>query len=68
MDGQKQRRGFALFAPDRLREISSRGGKAAHEQGTAHEYTIEEARENGRKGGLESARRRRERATAGQRS
>ena len=32
--------------------IASKGGKAAHEKGTAHEFTSEEAREAGRKGGL----------------
>jgi len=34
------------------REIASKGGKAAHAQGTAHEWSSEEAREAGRKGGL----------------
>ncbi len=42
------------------REIASKGGKAAHEKGTAHEWSSEEAREAGRKGGLASHRRRRE--------
>ncbi len=37
--------------PDRQKEIASRGGKAAHEKGTAHEFTPDEAREAGRKGG-----------------
>ncbi|MBI2827645.1 MAG: general stress protein [Acidobacteria bacterium] len=36
------------------REIASKGGKAAHEKGTAHEWTSEEAREAGRKGGMAS--------------
>ncbi|WP_346660342.1 KGG domain-containing protein [Nannocystis pusilla] len=36
---------------DRQREIASMGGRAAHEKGTAHEFTSEEAREAGRKGG-----------------
>lgn len=44
-------RGFASMDEARVREIASRGGKAAHEQGTAHEFTSEEAREAGRKGG-----------------
>jgi hypothetical protein len=35
----------------RQREIASKGGKAAHQKGTAHEFTSEEAREAGRKGG-----------------
>lgn len=37
--------------PEKQREIASQGGKAAHEKGTAHEFTPEEAREAGRKGG-----------------
>ena len=42
------------------REIASKGGKAAHQKGTAHEWTSEEAREAGRKGGMASHRRRNE--------
>jgi hypothetical protein len=42
------------------REIASKGGKAAHQKGTAHEWTSEEAREAGRKGGMASHRRRSE--------
>jgi general stress protein YciG len=42
------------------KEIASKGGKAAHQKGTAHEWTSEEAREAGRKGGMASHRRRRE--------
>ena len=41
------------------REIASKGGKAAHQKGTAHEWTSDEAREAGRKGGMASHRRRR---------
>jgi general stress protein YciG len=48
-------RGFASMDEERVREIASRGGKAAHEKGTAHEFTSEEAREAGRKGGLARA-------------
>ena len=44
-------RGFASMDPERQREIASEGGRAAHERGTAHEFTSEEAREAGRKGG-----------------
>lgn len=44
-------RGFASMDPKRQREIASEGGKAAHEKGTAHEFTSEEARAAGRKGG-----------------
>ena len=40
--------------PDKQRKIASRGGKAAHEQGTAHEFTPEEARAAGWKGGLKA--------------
>jgi len=36
---------------EKQREIASKGGKAAHEKGTAHEFSSEEAREAGRKGG-----------------
>jgi uncharacterized protein len=43
------------------KEIASKGGKAAHQKGTAHEWTSEEAREAGRKGGIASHQRRRER-------
>lgn len=46
-----QRRGFAVMDPARQREIASKGGKAAHARGTAHEWTTEEARAAGRKGG-----------------
>jgi general stress protein YciG len=44
-------RGFASMDEDKQREIASKGGKAAHEKGTAHEFSSEEAREAGRKGG-----------------
>ena len=44
-------RGFASMDVTRQREIASKGGRAAHEKGTAHEFTSEEAREAGRKGG-----------------
>ena len=47
------------------REIASKGGKAAHQKGTAHEWTSEEARDAGRKGGLASHRRRREQMLSG---
>jgi hypothetical protein len=39
------------MSPDKQREIASKGGRAAHEKGTAHEWTAEEARAAGRKGG-----------------
>jgi general stress protein YciG len=47
------------------KEIASKGGKAAHQKGTAHEWTSEEARNAGRKGGLASHRRRREQKDSG---
>ena len=44
-------RGFASMDEDKQREIASKGGVASHESGRAHEFTPEEAREAGRKGG-----------------
>jgi uncharacterized protein len=49
--GRKERRGFASMSPEKQREIASKGGRAAHQKGTAHEWTSEEARTAGRKGG-----------------
>lgn len=49
---KRSNRGFASMDPQRQREIASEGGRAAHEKGTAHEFTSEEAREAGRKGGM----------------
>jgi uncharacterized protein len=49
--GGTENRGFASMDEEKQREIASKGGKAAHEKGTAHEFTSEEAREAGRKGG-----------------
>ncbi|NDJ19084.1 stress-induced protein [Myxacorys almedinensis A] len=45
------KRGFASMDEDKQREIASKGGKTAHEKGTAHEFTSEEAKESGQKGG-----------------
>ena len=45
----KRKRGFAAMSPEKQREIASLGGKAAHASGHAHEFTIEEARNAGRK-------------------
>lgn len=45
------RRGFAAMDKTRQKEIASAGGRAAHERGNAHEFTSEEARQAGRKGG-----------------
>jgi uncharacterized protein len=51
METTKKPRGFAAMHPDLVREISRKGGKAAHAAGTAHEFTSEEARQAGSKGG-----------------
>jgi uncharacterized protein len=59
-DVAKEDRGFASMDRVKQREIASKGGKAAHQKGTAHEWTSEEARDAGRKGGLASHQRRRE--------
>ena len=56
----KEDRGFASMDRGKQREIASKGGKAAHQKGTAHEWTSEEARDAGRKGGIASHQRRRE--------
>lgn len=56
----KEDRGFASMDRAKQREIASKGGKAAHQKGTAHEWTSEEAREAGRKGGMASHRRRKQ--------
>ncbi len=42
--------------PEKQKKIASKGGKAAHAKGRAHEWTVEEAREAGRKGGAASHR------------
>jgi hypothetical protein len=44
-------RGFASMDREKQREIARKGGRAAHEKGTAHEFTSDEARAAGRKGG-----------------
>jgi uncharacterized protein len=56
----KEDRGFASMDRAKQKEIASKGGKAAHAKGTAHEWTSEEAREAGRKGGMASHRRRKQ--------
>jgi len=50
MEG-KSKRGFASMDRAKQAEIASKGGRAAHAQGLAHEFTSEEARSAGRKGG-----------------
>jgi general stress protein YciG len=44
-------RGFASMSPEKQREIASKGGRAAHQLGVAHEWSSDEARKAGRKGG-----------------
>ena len=61
----KEDRGFASMDRAKQREIASKGGKAAHQKGTAHEWTSDEARDAGRKGGIASHRRRREQQGGG---
>jgi general stress protein YciG len=57
--GGTSKRGFASMDEEKQRQIASKGGKAAHQKGTAHEFTSEEAAEVGRKGGQASGGRRR---------
>ncbi len=47
----KRPRGFAAMDRTLVSDIARKGGKAAHSAGTAHEFTSDEAREAGRKGG-----------------
>jgi general stress protein YciG len=54
----KARRGFAVMDRARVRDIARKGGVSAHAKGTAHEFSAEEARTAGRKGGLATHRRR----------
>lgn len=49
--GNSDNRGFAGMDDDKQRRIAAEGGRAAHEKGTAHEFSSQEAREAGRKGG-----------------
>jgi general stress protein YciG len=56
-------RGFAAMSPEKQKELSRRGGEAAHRKGVAHRFTAADAREAGRKGGRAThAKRRAERA------
>ncbi len=52
------KRGFSSMDKQKQREIASKGGKAAHQKGTAHQFTSEEARLAGKKGGAASRARR----------
>ena len=51
MQSGTHNRGFASMDREKQREIARKGGRAAHEKGTAHEFTSDEARAAGRKGG-----------------
>jgi general stress protein YciG len=53
-ESRKNRRGFASMTAEKQREIASKGGRAAHAKGTAHEWSSDEARQAGRKGGFAS--------------
>ena len=59
------KRGFASMDAAKQREIASKGGRAAHAKGTAHEFTSDEARVAGRKGGEAVSRDRTHMATIG---
>ena len=48
---RKAVRGFAAMDREKQREIARKGGRAAHEQGVAHQWNTNEAREAGKKGG-----------------
>jgi len=48
---KKSVRGFAAMSQEKQREIARKGGRAAHEQGVAHQWTSQEAKEAGKKGG-----------------
>lgn len=50
----KKLTGFAAMSPEKLVEVASKGGRAAHEKGTAYEWNSEQARQAGKKGGQES--------------
>lgn len=47
-----RRRGFAAMDRDRVKQIASKGGRAAHAAGTAHQFNSDEARVAGKKGGM----------------
>jgi general stress protein YciG len=63
----RSNRGFASMDRDKQREIASKGGRAAHAKGTAHEFDSGEAREAGRKGGMAVSRNRDHMAAIGRR-
>ncbi len=52
MTKKNQGLGSDKLSPEKRRQIASMGGKAAHKSGNAHQFTSEEARIAGKKGGL----------------
>lgn len=64
-NGGRSNRGFASMDRERQREIASKGGRAAHRKGTAHQWSADEAREAGRKGGTSVSRDREHMAAIG---
>jgi general stress protein YciG len=65
MNGKNDKRGFAAMDSEKRKALASKGGKAAHAQGHAHEFNSEEARNAGSKGGKAIARDRDHMATIG---
>jgi uncharacterized protein len=65
--GRKSARGFASMDQSKQKEIASKGGRAAHAKGTAHEFDSSEARAAGRKGGMAVSRNREHMAAIGRR-
>lgn len=63
----RSNRGFASMDRAKQREIASKGGRAAHEKGTAHEFDAGEARAAGRKGGVTVSKNREHMAAIGRR-
>src|SRR5687767_268897 len=64
---RKSARGFASMDQGKQKEIASKGGRAAHAKGTAHEFDSSEARAAGRKGGMAVSRNREHMAAIGRR-
>jgi len=65
VDKPRKPRGFAAMDPKLVSELAKRGGKAAHRAGTAHQFTSEEARVAGRKGGMATHAKRRAKVNTG---
>jgi len=64
-DKPRKPRGFAAMDPQLVSELAKRGGKAAHRAGTAHQFTSDEARVAGRKGGMATHEKRRAKLSTG---